>query len=469
MDLFFLYLWIKSLPELIAIKPIIMNKSKRSLSRRDFVKTTGTIGAGIWLAPHLLSCSKNNQVNIAVIGAGGRGRQNWLPCENENIVAFCDVDDRMIKEAKEAYPDVKYFKDYRRMFDKMHRRIDAVIVSTPDHSHFAATMAAIELGKHVYVEKPLAHNVWQVRTLKEKAKEFGVISQMGNQGHATDGIRRVKEWYEAGALGNVTEVHAWFNGPDWSGSWFKKPSSFPPPEIPVPAELDWDLWLGPAKKRPYTEYYLPRVWRGWYDFSSGMLGDWGCHTLDAPFWSLDLGKPNLIVPEFKSETPDGFLEDASIVRYEFPARGNKPPVTMKWYQGGYKPENNPQWGLETLPDSGMIMVGDKKSLMTAARPENERLLVPEEEWLAFNENPPTPTIPRIGTGPQLEWINAIKGDGPMPGSSFEYASDLTEMVLLGALAQKTNARLEYDAKNMKITNQSDFDKYLKEPVRDGWE
>ncbi len=442
---------------------------KTSITRRNFLNKSAVAASGILVAPHLVSCSANSKVNIAVIGSGGRGIQNWTPMENENIVAFCDVDDRMLGKANELYPDVPRFKDFRRMFDKIHRDIDAVIVSTPDHTHFAATIEAIERKKHVYVEKPLAHNVWQVRKLKERAAKKKIISQMGNQGHATDGIRRVKEWYEAGILGEVKEVHAWFDGPAWDGNWFRKPNEFPPPVVPVPSELDWDLWLGPNQKREFTNYYLPRVWRGWYDFSSGMLGDWGCHTLDAPFWSLDLGAPSKIVCETKSETPNGFLEDASIVRYEFPARGEKPPVVLKWYQGGHKPENRPEWGMENLPASGMIMVGSKKSLMTAARPENERLLVPEEEWIAFNENPPTPTIPRIGTGPQLEWINAIKGDGPMPGSNFNYASDLTEMVLLGALAQKTNSSLEYDAENMKITNHPEFDKFLKEPVRDGWE
>ncbi|MBT3244135.1 MAG: Gfo/Idh/MocA family oxidoreductase [Bacteroidetes bacterium] len=439
-----------------------------NISRRNFVKTAGALGSGILIAPHLLSCSANNRLNIAIIGAGGRGIQNWKPFVEENIVAICDVDDRMIGPAVEAFPEARRFKDYRVMFDKMQRQIDAVIVSTPDHTHFAATIAAIDLGMHVYVEKPLAHNVWQVRELKERAAKKKIISQMGNQGHATDGIRRVKEWYEAGVLGEVREVHAWFNGPSWGGNWFRKPANFPPPEIAIPSELDWDLWLGPAKMRQYTNFYLPRVWRGWYDFSSGMLGDWGCHTLDAPFWSLDLGAPNLIVSEYKSETPDGFLEDASIVRYEFPARGNKPPVTLKWYQGGHKPEPNPEWGIESLPDSGMIMVGDKVSLKTGARPEYERLLLPEEEWLHFQENQPTPTISRIGSGPQLEWINAIKGDGPAPGSNFDYASDLTEMVLLGALAQKTNSRIEYDAKNMKVSNHPEFDRFIKEPTRAGW-
>jgi len=443
-----------------------MKKQSVNISRRNFVRTAGALGTGILIAPHLISCSPNNRLNIAIIGAGGRGVQNWSPLIEENIVALCDVDDRMIARAVEAFPEARRFKDFRVMFDEMHRDIDAVIVSTPDHTHFAATIAAIDLGMHVYVEKPLAHNVWQVRELKKRAAKKKIISQMGNQGHATDGIRRVKEWYEAGILGEVKEVHAWFNGPTWDGSWFRKPDVFPPAEVKVPAEVDWNLWLGPVEKRPYTNYYLPRVWRGWYDFSSGMLGDWGCHTLDAPFWALDLGAPSLVVCEQKSQTPLGFLEDASVVRYEFPARGNKPPVTMKWYQGGHKPENRPEWGMESLPASGMIMVGDKKSLITGARPQDERLLVPEEEWLAFNENPPTPTIPRIGSGPQLEWINAIKGTGPMPGSSFDYASDLTEMVLLGALAQKTNSRLEYDAKNMKITNHTDFDRFLKEPTRE---
>ena len=317
-------------------------------------KVAATIGSGVIIAPNLLSCSANRKVNIAVIGVGGRGQRNWEPCENENIVALCDVDDRMIGPAVEAYPEAKRFKDFRKMFDKMHRKIDAVIVSTPDHTHFSAAIAAIELGKHVYVEKPLAHNVWQLRTLKKKAREYGIVSQMGNQGHATDGIRRIREWYDSGTLGEVREVHAWMGGPNFNGRWFSKPSTFPPPEKAVPGELDWNSWLGPAKSRPYTDYYLPRVWRSWYDFSSGLLGDWGCHTLDAPFWSLDLGFPNLIVPELMTDTPSGFLQDASIVRYEFPARGDKPPVTLHWYEGGNKPENRPEWGMESLPDSGMI-------------------------------------------------------------------------------------------------------------------
>ena len=438
------------------------------MDRRNFLNKSAVFGTGILMAPNLISCKANSKVNIAVIGAGGRGVRNWSPIENENIIAFCDIDDRMMAQAIEVYPDAKKFRDYRVMLDKLKRDIDAVIVSTPDHSHFPAAIRAIEMKMHVYVEKPLAHNVWQVRELKRMAKKKRIISQMGNQGHATEGIRRVKEWYEAGILGEVREVHAWLDGPDFAGNWFKKPDTFPPPEMPVPQELDWDLWLGPAKERPYTHYYHPRVWRGWYDFSSGMLGDWGCHTLDAPFWALDLGAPSKVVCETKSPTPEGFLEDASIVRYELPARVDKPPVVLKWYQGGHKPENRPEWGLESLPPGGMIMVGDKISLMTGPRPENERLLIPEDEWLHFLENQPEPTIPRIGTGPQLEWINAIKGEGPMPGSNFDYASDLTEMVLLGALAQKTNSGFEYDARNMTAIGKPELDKYLKEPVREGW-
>ncbi len=447
----------------------MINKPKK-ISRRIFVKSSATAATGIIIAPHLLSCSANRKLNIAVIGVGGRGEQNWIPCENENIVALCDVDDRMTAKGFETYPDALRFKDFRVMFDKIGKKIDAAIISTPNHTHFAATMAAMELGIHVYVEKPLTHNVWQSRILKKAARYYKVTTQMGNQGHATDGIRNVKEWYDAGILGNVTEVEAWFGGPTFQGGrYFKKPDSYPPAPDPVPEGLDWDLWLGPAKFRPFSNNYLPRLWRGWFDFGNGLLGDWGCHTLDAPFWALDLGMPKVIETVFSTPAPEGFLQDESIVRYEFPARGNKPPVTLKWYEGGYKPENRPEWGLDQLPGSGMIMVGDKKSLMTEARPEGERLLVPEEEWASFSENLPEQTIPRIGTGPQLEWINAIKGDGPEPGSNFEYAADLNEMILLGALAQKLDTRIEYNAANMKVTNQEEFDQYLKEPARPGWD
>ena len=219
-------------------------------SRRSFLKSTSALSTGLLILPGLYSCSPNSKLNVAVIGVGGRGRANWSKVENENIVAMCDVDENRAAEGYKMYPKARKFKDFRVMFDKMHKEIDAVIISTPDHTHFAATMAAMELGKHVYVEKPLAHNVWQLRTMKKAAKYYGIVSQMGNQGHTTNGIRLIKEWYDAGVLGEVKEVHAWIGTFDFRpGHYWTKPESFPPPTDPIPEYLDWDLWLGPAKYR----------------------------------------------------------------------------------------------------------------------------------------------------------------------------------------------------------------------------
>jgi predicted dehydrogenase len=356
------------------------------------------------------------------------------------------------------------------MLDKMHKEIDAVMVCTPDHSHFPAAMASMQLGKHVIVEKPLAHNIWQLRTLKKAAKHYKVVTQMANQGHATNGIRLVKEWYEAGLLGNVTEVIAWFDGPTFGpDKYFNKPASFPPAEQPIPANFDWDLWLGPAAFRPYNSVYAPKTWRSWFDFGNGELGDWCCHTLDAPFWSLDLGMPDVVEAEFKSPVPDnGFVSDQAIIRWDFPARGNKSPVKMRWYEGGIKPEIRPEWKVEKLQGSGMIMVGDKQCLVTGGRPNEPRLLMPMPEWEVYKKNLPSPTIPRVfEENPQREWIEAIK-NSTVPGSNFDYATQLVEMALTGVLAQRFNTRIEYDAKNMKVTNHPELDAFIKEPVRNGW-
>ncbi|WP_319501904.1 Gfo/Idh/MocA family oxidoreductase [uncultured Draconibacterium sp.] len=418
-----------------------------------------------------MSCSPSQKVNIAIIGVGGRGRENWSKSKNENIVAMCDVNDESAAEGYKTFPKAKRYKDYRKMFDEMADEIDAVMVSTPDHSHFPAAMAAMQLGKHVFVEKPLAHNVWQLRTLKKAAEYYNVITQMGNQGHTTDGIRKVKEWYDAGVTGEVKEIFAWFNGPEFGeGKYFTKPGQYPPAEQAIPETLDWDLWLGPAAVRPYNKVYVPRSWRGFYDFGNGELGDWACHTLDAPFWTLDLGMPNVVESEFHSGSPEGFVPDQSIIRFEFPQRGNKPPAVLKWYEGGMKPENRPEWGIDELPPSGMIMVGEKQNIITGGRPNNAMLIMSDEEWEDWVANKmPEPSIPRIEGGPVKEFLDAIKGDGPMPGSNFNYATDLTEMALIGVLAQRFNTRIEYDAINMKVTNHPELDEYIKEPVRAGWE
>ena len=441
-----------------------------NLSRRSFLQTASAAAAGAIFIPNLLRCSPNNRLNIAVIGVGGRGQASWTQVPRESIVAMCDVDDRQSVEGFLACPEAKKYKDFRVMFDEMARDIDAVIIATPDHTHFAAAMAAMELGKHVFVEKPLAHNIWQCRTLKKAAKHYGVVSQMGNQGHTTSGIRLVKEWYDAGILGQVKEVFAWqpalnLNGPNG----FVPSTGFPPEPQTIPNELDWDLWQGQAVEHQYNKVYVPKNWRGFYYYGDGKLGDWGCHTLDAPFWALDLGMPHTVEAELVNPVPDHtFVSEQSVVTWQFAARGNKAPVTMKWYEGFGKPEVRPEWGIDQLPNEGMIMIGDKKTLITGMRPNNARLLVPKEEWTEFLKNPPAKTIPRIlQEKPVQEWIAAIKTH-TLPGSNFNYSASLTEMLQVGILAQRFGGKIEYDAKNMKATGRPELDVFIKEPVRKGW-
>ncbi len=444
----------------------------KNLSRRSFLKTASASAAGIFLIPDLLSCSPNNRLNIAVIGVGGRGQASWTQVPQESIVAMCDVDEWQSAEGFKACPKAKRYKDFRKMFDEMAREIDAVIIATPDHTHFAAAMAAMELGKHVFVEKPLCHNIWQSRTLKKAAKHYGVVSQMGNQGHTTNGIRLVKEWYDAGILGQVKEVYAWqpaLKSATENWSEYILPKSFPPEAQPVPNVLDWNLWQGPATERPYNKAYCPGRWRAYYDYGNGKLGDWCCHTLDAPFWALDLGTPLMVEAERINPIPDhSFVSEQSVVTWKFAARGNKAPVTMKWYEGFGKPEIRPEWGIKELPGDGMIMIGDKKTLITGMRPNDARLLVPQEEWTEFLKNPPAKTIPRIlEEKPVQEWITAIKNH-TLPGSNFDYAASLVEMAQVGILAQRFGGTINYDAKNMKAVGRPELDEYIKEPARKGW-
>ena len=361
----------------------------QNLSRRSFLKSTAAATSGLLFIPGCISNSPNSRLNIAVIGVGGRGKANWTKVPKENIVAMCDVDDNRAAAGFNMFPKARKFKDFRVMFDKMANDIDAVIITTPDHTHFAATMIAMELGMHVYVEKPLAHNIWQLRTLKKAAKYYNIVSQMGNQGHTTDGIRLIKEWYEQGYLGQVTEVHAWHGKINFGpGKYFTKPDTFPPSIDPIPDYLDWDLWQGPAKSRPFNSTYAPKSWRGFYDYGNGLLGDWSCHTLDGPFWALDLGMPHTVTAEVTNPRIEhNFVGDQSVVTMEFSSRGSRSPVTLKWYEGPLpemKPKNNPNWKIKGFDKSGMMMIGDKNTLVTGSRPNyGPKLAVENEAWEEF--------------------------------------------------------------------------------------
>jgi predicted dehydrogenase len=442
----------------------------KNFSRRTFIKSASATAAGALFIPSMISASPNARLNIAVIGVGGRGPASWSQVPLDTIVAMCDVDDRQAGEHYVNVPKPKKYKDFRVMFDEMAKDIDAVIIATPDHTHFPAAMVAMELGKHVFVEKPLAHNIWQLRTLKKAAKYYGVVSQMGNQGHTTNGIRQVKEWYEAGVLGQVKEVIAWQGKIDFErDGYFGKPSSFPPTTDAVPEGLDWDAWQGPVAERPFNNLYAPRTWRGFYDYGNGKLGDWCCHTLDAPFWALDLGLPHTVEAEVKGMVPDhSFVAPESVVTWHFGARGKKAPVTMKWFEGFEKPEIQPEWGVKELPASGMIMIGDKKTLFTGPRPNKPMLLVPQEEAIEFKKNMPAQTYPRVlEEKPVQEWVDAIK-NSTLPGSNFDYAASFVEMAQVGVLAQRFGGTIKYDAKNMKAVGRPELDSYIKEPAREGW-
>lgn len=441
------------------------------ITRRSFLKAGA---AGVIAMPHFSIAkpggSANAKLNVAVVGASGMGGYAVGQAAGENFVAMCDVDDNRAARSYAKYPKVPHFKDFRVMLDKLGNSIDAVAISTPDHTHFAPAMAAMELGKHVFIQKPLAHNIWQVRTLRKAARHYKVVTQMGNQGHTFDGMRRIKEWVDADVIGDVREVITWTNRPN--PPWFIPPAQFPPPAQPVPATLDWDLWQGPTTVRDYNETYMPTRWRGWWDYGCGSLGDIGCHTFDAPFWALGLGSPTKIEVERRTPPGPGFIPMGAVVTYHFPARGKKPPVVMKWYEKGYEVPKPKRWeeGKALPKEGGMYMEGTKETLFHAGMRPNSPMLTPSARFMEMKgELRNIDKLPSLGKGPIQEWMSAIKGDIPAPGSTFEYAVPLTEVVLLGVLAERTGLTIDWDAKAMKVKGHPELDPLIKEPTRPGWQ
>jgi len=405
---------------------------------------------------------KDRPLNVAAIGVGGKGASDLRYFRGENIVALCDVDYARGASSFKAHPNAARYKDFRQMLTEMDEQIDLVTVSTPDHMHFPAAMMAVSMGKHVFVQKPLTHTVEEARLLTLAARKHEVQTVMGNQGHCGEGIRLVREWIQAGCIGKVKEAHVWTNRPIWPQGMAE-----PLPEAQIPSTLDWNRWLGVAPVRPYGNGYLPFNWRGWWDFGCGALGDMACHTMDAPFWGLDLMYPKSVIAEASGMSRET-APKWSIVTYEFPARGDMPPVTLKWYDGGKKPERpvhlgqNRQWPANT----GSLIVGEEASILATGDYCSSPRIIPESKMQEVMKNRPEKTIPRVKGGPHHELIRAVKGQGPKPGSNFDYAGPFTETVVMGNLAVRmAGTKVKWDGENMKCTNSKEADALVSKKYR----
>jgi len=414
----------------------------------------------------------SERVNIGGIGAGGQGGGDIgaVAANGANIVALCDVDERVAAGTFKRFPKARRYKDFRVMLEKESKNIDAVTVGTPDHIHAPATMMAMRLGKHVYCEKPLTHTIYEARQLTLAAKKYKVATQMGNQGHATEGARLTNEWIQAGTIGTVREVHVWT---DRAGLYWPQGIATPTGSDPIPKELDWDLWLGPAPKRPYLSTYVPKMWRGWWDFGTGALGDMGCHIIDHPVWALQLGHPTSVesrVPFVGSLFKDNKINrdsfpHAAITYFEFPARGKQPAVRMTWYDGGLMPQKPAEMSKQQkLPANGVLYVGSKGKMFHGSHGGMPQLLPGD----LIDAAKTVPKTMARSVGHHKEWLVACKG-GKKAISDFSYSGPLTEIVLLGNLGLRAPGRkLMWDGKNMKITNAAELNQFVHKEYRKGW-
>ncbi len=447
------------------------HETHSALSRRSFLRTSAVAaGAATLGAPAIVRGQNlNEKLNIAIIGAGGRGVGNFVGVQGENIVAQCDVSEEKLDQAIQRTPKAKRFVDYRKLYDHA-SEFDAVVVSTCEHTHAFATLPALQLGKHVYCEKPLTQNVWEARVIREAADKAKVATQMGTQIHAGDNYRRVVELVQSGAIGPVREAHVWV-----SRAWGLHPSEAdckaakdilclenrPEGSEEIPKGLDWDLWIGPAPMRPFNGVYVPGPkWYRWWDFGNGTMSDLGSHWIDLPFWALKLDYPRTI--EAAGPPPHPELAPASMqVAYGYGARGDMPPVKVNWYQGTNKPPqfidgSIPKWG------GGVLFVGDNGMLLSDY---NRHVLLPEDKFKDFER--PGPFIPQ-SLGHHAEWIHACKTGDPTT-CNFEYAGWLTEANHLGNVAYRVGKKLEWDPKSMRATNAPEADQFIKRTYRKGWE
>jgi predicted dehydrogenase len=449
------------------------------MKRRQFLTTAAaaaatTIGAATIVPRHAVAKSgqtpPSEKLNVAGIGVGSMGRGDVNAVANgNNIVALCDVDwgYEQVQGSFKDHDKAEKFKDFRKMFDKMEKQIDAVVVATPDHNHAIAAIAAMKRGKHVYCEKPLAHSVFECREMARVAKEMNVTTQMGNQGHSFESCRLLVEWIRDGAIGNVHTIHCGASpvnsGVDRLGELKK--------EWKTPEKLDWDLWLGATPQRPYCPAFLPYVWRGWVPFGNGTIGDWVCHVVDPVFWALDLGAPKTIVsenPNYDVKTQgDAFSKGQHIV-YEFPAKGSRGPITLHWYSGECKiPRPADLEPGRTAVDTGAVVLGDKGTIMYGSHGAGGVRIIPEAKMKAYKL--PPKTIPRAKEHHQ-DWLSAIHKGAKAGSDFFAYGAPLSEIGMLGVIAGKLpGTKLEWDSEKMEFSNSTEATALVKPSFRPGWD
>jgi predicted dehydrogenase len=443
-------------------------------SRRNFLKVAGVSAAALTILPagSARTYAANEKLNIACIGAGGRAGSNLRQSESQNIVALCDVDWQRAAGSFARYPNARRYKDYRVMLSELDSQIDAVIVSTPDHHHFHASMTAIRYGKHVYCEKPLTHSIWEARELTRAARAAGVATQMGNQAQAGKETRIVQEFVMDNAIGPIREAHIWTDRPSRGLHGEYWPQGVPrPTDTPrVPDTMAWDLWIGPAPMRPYHPSYAPFNWRGWWDFGTGALGDIGCHYFDPVYRALKLTAPSS-VEAVSTRVNEESYPLGSVVTLQFPARGEMPPVKVQWHDGGLRPPRP-----DVLKDgdvmgaNGVMLVGDDGVLLTDW--DSPWLMFPEERAREYGT---PPQVLARSPGHHEEWQRACNG-GPQAGSNFDWAGPLTEGVLLGNVALRaqlrddlTRKKLLWDSDKMMFTNHESANRFLRREYRDGWQ
>jgi len=445
-------------------------RNDAALSRREFVGAAAAAAAFTFVPKRILGgagqSSANNKLNIAGIGVGGRGASDIKEVAGENIVALCDADLRQAAGTIKEHPSAKVYRDFREMLEKERKNIDAVVIGAPDHIHAPAAVMAMKMGKHVYVEKPMAHTIYEARRMTEVAKETGVVTQMGNQGHGGEGLRLYWEFIHDGAIGKVNEVHVWS---DRAGTperaWWPQGIDRPQGTEPIPETLDWDLWLGPARWRPYHSAYVPFKWRGWWDYGCGALGDMAVHNADPAFFALDLSAPTAVEAE-TSPVNDETFAVWNIIRYEFPAKGDRPAVKMTWYDGAKLPPTPPEMEGRKLGDNGILFVGDKGNLLGPSHAGAPRL-IPESRQKEYGR--PPKTLPR-SPGHHTEWIEACKAGKPENAKSgFWYAGPFVEALLVGNLAVRLQKRVEWDSAKMRSPNCPEADNYITKFYRAGFD